>query len=103
MGDTLRFAGRMQLITMKPHNALSSTAYALANPGKEYLILQPEESAESFSVTLEPGTYHVEWFNVADRKTKKDDSLVVEQTSKQTFAAPFTAGPAVLYLSVLNT
>ena len=103
MGDTLRFAERMQLITMKPQNALSSTAYALANPGKEYLILQPEESAESFSVTLEPGTYYVEWFNVADRKTKKDDSLVVEQTSKQTFTAPFTAGPAVLYLSVLNT
>lgn len=34
MGDTLRFASRMRLIAMAPRSDLSSTSYALANPGK---------------------------------------------------------------------
>ena len=32
MGDTLRFAGRMNLVEMEPRGDLSSTGYALANP-----------------------------------------------------------------------
>ena len=39
MGDTLRFAERMNLIAMEPRGDLSSTGYALANPGEEYLVL----------------------------------------------------------------
>ena len=34
MGDTLRFAERMNLVEMEPRGDLSSTGYALANPGK---------------------------------------------------------------------
>jgi hypothetical protein len=98
MGDTLRFAERIRLIDMEPRNDLSSTGYALANPGEEYIFLQPEETAESFSVVLEVGTYDVEWFGVADRKTKKVDELAVKEADKITFTPPFQSGPAVLYL-----
>ena len=42
MGDTLRYAERMDLIAMLPRGDLTSTGYALANPGREYLILQPD-------------------------------------------------------------
>jgi hypothetical protein len=39
MGDTLRFATRMNLLAMEPRGDLSSTGYALASPGEEYLVL----------------------------------------------------------------
>jgi hypothetical protein len=52
MGDTLRYAQRMRLIALQPRDDLSSTAYALAHPGEEYLVLQPSETADPFSVTL---------------------------------------------------
>ena len=68
MGDTRRYAERMGLIDMEPRGDLSSTGYALANPGVEYLVLQPSRPA-AFTVTLEPGTYAVEWFDVDERGT----------------------------------
>jgi hypothetical protein len=63
LGDTRRYAERMNLIEMVPHADLASTGYALANPGKEYLVLQPADKAELFTVTLATGTYTVEWFS----------------------------------------
>lgn len=98
MGDTRRFADRMQLIDMEPRADLSSTEYALASPGKEYLILQPEAAEPSLSATLETGTYEVEWFNITERKTTKADELVVEEAGKITFASPFDSSTSVLYL-----
>jgi hypothetical protein len=41
MGDTLRFAERMNLIQMQPREDLGSTGCALANPGQGCLVLQP--------------------------------------------------------------
>ena len=64
MGDTLHYAQKMDLLHMEPRGDLSSTGYVLANPGEEVLVLQPSESAEAFNVTLEAGTYSVEWFSV---------------------------------------
>jgi hypothetical protein len=58
MGDTVRFANRMELLAMAPRGDLASTRYLLADPGVEYLALQPEPG-ETFTVTLEPGTYEV--------------------------------------------
>jgi hypothetical protein len=100
MGDTLRFSERMQLINMEPRNELSSTSYALANPGKEYLILQPEGSATPFSVQLKAGTYTVEWFSVADRKTKKVNKLIVNGSNRVSFTPPFATDESVLYLKL---
>jgi hypothetical protein len=34
---------------------LSSTGYALVDPGREYLVLQPQEHGGLFAVTLEAG------------------------------------------------
>lgn len=98
MGDTLRFAERMQLVDMKPSKQLSSTEYVLANPGKEYLVLDPEAKESSFSVALEAGTYDIEWFSIDEQDTKKSDTLNVKEAGKITFTSPFTSGPTVLYL-----
>ena len=42
MGDTLRYAEKLDLINMEPRGDLTATNFALVNSGKEYLVLQPE-------------------------------------------------------------
>jgi len=98
IGDTLRYAEKMNLIAMEPRGELSSTGYVLANHGEEYLILQPSEAAEPFNLTLDAGTYAVEWFSVKDRETKEAGKMTVD-TGSTKFTTPFPkAGPAALYL-----
>ncbi len=98
MGDTRRFAERMNLIDMRPRDDLSSTGYVLANPGQEYLVLQPTAAAP-FTVTLEPGTYAAEWFSVDDRTTLNAETTTVERSTAAGFHPPAEAsGPSVLYL-----
>jgi DNA-binding CsgD family transcriptional regulator len=53
---------------MAPRTDLSSTGYALANPGQEHLVLQPGGGGR-FTVLLEPGTYAAQWFSIQSRNT----------------------------------
>jgi hypothetical protein len=99
MGDTVRFAERMNLRTMEPGGDLTSTGYALADPGEEYLVLEPGDTGDPFTVTLDAGAYAVEWYSVSSRETMAADEVKVEGSTAITFSAPFEpAGPAVLYL-----
>ena len=93
LGDTHRYAEKMNLGTMTPQRALSSTGYCLANAGKEYLVYQPSSGA--FTVNLSPGTYAVEWFDPAARRTTSGGTLTGQ--GETAFAPPF-AGNAMLYL-----
>jgi hypothetical protein len=100
MGDTRRFAERMHLLDVEPRGDLSSTGYALAKPGREYLILQPGKVALPFSVTLEPGSYRAEWFSVGTRATQGAEDMTVRTAGTVMFRSPFAdPGPAVLYLN----
>jgi hypothetical protein len=99
MGDTLRYARRMNLLAMEPRGDLSSTGYVLANPDQEYLVLQPSEITDPFTVRLGVGAYIVEWFSVDRRETKAAGNVTVEIEGSTSFTAPFAEpGPAVLYL-----
>jgi len=98
MGDTRRYAERMNLIAMTPRGDLSSTEYALANPGREYLVLQPNATGDSVSVDLVPGPYTAEWYNITSRETRSTAQTSVTRESWVTVKSPFGAGPAVLYL-----
>ena len=99
MGDTLRLARQMDLLAMEPRNDLSSTGYALAHPGEEYLVLQPLESADPITVYIEAGTYSVGWHSVASRETRDAGPVKVENQGSTTFSAPFAEdGPVALYL-----
>ena len=99
MGDTLRFAERVNLIEMQPLAGLSSTGYALANPGEEYLVLQPSGAADPFTVLLEPGTYSPEWFGIEARQTVPGEATTVDRSTATSFRRPSELpGPAVLYL-----
>ena len=100
MGDTRRYAERMKLIDMVPHGDLTSTGYALAYPGTEYLVLQPNETNDAFEVRLAAGSYGVEWYNVKTRETKQARKVRVDRDGSVRFTSPFAVpGPAVLYLS----
>lgn len=99
MGDTLHYAQQMKLIDMEPRDDLSSTRYALANPGNEYLVLQPSETTDPFTVTLAVGTYEVKWYRVSSREEVKAGNVTIENSTETSFSAPFKAAePAVLYL-----
>ena len=99
MGDTRRFAERMNLIAMEPRDDLSSTRYALANPGEEYLVLQPSDARDSFTVTLEPGTYAIEWFSLETRASFPGEELTLDRATDLSVEAPVEeSGPIVLYL-----
>jgi hypothetical protein len=99
MGDTRRFAERMQHIEMAPRGDLSSTGYVLANLGTEYLVLQPSETAGPFTLEVAAGACTVEWYSVASRETMEADTLRVERSTTISLSAPFdAAGLAVVYL-----
>jgi hypothetical protein len=99
MGDTRGYAERIGLIDMVPRGDLASTAYALANPGSEYLVLQPSETGDAFKVELEAGTYAVEWHDLGSRGSEPGESVTVGATETVRFKPPFAdPDPAVLYL-----
>ena len=98
MGDTRRYSERIGLVDLEPRLDVSSTRYALANPGQEVLTLEPTGDGAAFSVTLQPGTYDVEWFDVDKRTTETADAIDVAADGPVAFTAPFTGAPAVLYL-----
>jgi hypothetical protein len=99
MGDTRRYAERMALVAMEPRGNLSSTGYALVNPGEEYLVLQPSATTDPFTVTLSAGSYAVEWHSVNRRETRTGDQITSVREEDARFTAPFAeAAPVVLYL-----
>jgi hypothetical protein len=100
MGDTVRWAERIGLREMAPSGELASSGFALANPGVEYLVLQPDEDANGVEVELEAGTYHVEWFSLADRESRDGADLTVDAGRHMLSRPADTDGPVVFYLRV---
>ena len=99
MGDARGFAERISLTTMQPHTDLSETRFALADPGNEYLILQPSETGGPFSITLAPGRYAVEWHSLGSRETVYGTTPTVADGNPISVSAPFeVAGPVVAHL-----
>jgi hypothetical protein len=99
MGRARTYAQKIDLAAATPRSDLSSTAYCLAIPGKEYLVYKPGDS-KSLTVSLTAGAYEFEWYNpttgaVAGRGTFRTTE------SGRPFAAPFE-GDAVLYLKRRN-
>jgi hypothetical protein len=99
MGDTRRYAESIDLVNMQPRRDTASTGYVLANPGTEYLVLEPRGEGAVFTVDLPAGSYRVEWFDVTTREAAMGEPLTVESPSAVEFTSPFPPGPAVLYLS----
>ena len=87
---------------MAPGGDLTSTGYALVNPGNEYLVLQPAGSGTPFTVDLSAGHYAVEWFTVHGRQTIPGDAVTVDTARTVQFTAPAPNGRAIiLYLRAI--
>lgn len=100
MGDTRRYAERIDLIGMAPRGDLTSTGYALAHPGKEYLILQPGGTSEVFTAELPAGGYTADWYAIDERTSLAGDEVTVPSDGLVKFTVPSTIqGPAVLHLA----
>jgi hypothetical protein len=98
MGDTREFAERIGLVTMQPSPEVSETRFALADPGNEYLILQPGETA-AFTVILASGQYAVEWHSLRSRQTVPGTTLIVGDAEAISLSVPSeVAAPAVVHL-----
>ena len=52
MGMTLAYANRVDLSSMRPRGDLASSAYCLANPGKEYLVYLPFQAHKLESMPI---------------------------------------------------
>jgi hypothetical protein len=89
----------LRLADTTPQGELASTGYALANRGREYVVLQPSDEAEPFTVELAAGTYDVEWFAVGARTTTKGERLSVARDGTVRLSAPDAVrGASVLHL-----
>jgi hypothetical protein len=98
MGYTRIYAEKMNLAEMKPHNALSSTGYCLANPasqGAEYFVYLPSNGTATVDLSAALGKLNVEWFDPCTGKTTYTDA--VTGGVAVSFTAPFE-GDAILYI-----
>ncbi len=97
MGQTLSYARRVNLAAMAPRADLSSPAYCLANPGKDYLIYLPQGGDVTVDLSAAPGPLVAEWFNPRTGVASKGGRL--QGGARRSLRAPF-AGDAVLYLAL---
>jgi hypothetical protein len=103
MGATRRLADRLPLGAMEPCGELSSTGYALADPGRAYVVLILDAGRQPLTVELEPGAYACGWSSIDGRDQIAHDRLEVAHPGPVTFAPPMPFGPAVLCLTELFT
>ncbi len=96
MGYTLEYANRMNLIKMVPENNLASSAYCLAEKGKEYLVYLPEGNEVTVNLTDASRDLKVEWFNPNTGETLKQGKIMGGHVP--IMKSPFGADDAVLYL-----
>lgn len=95
MGQTLKYARRINLAHTTPRGDLTSSAHCLAHPGSEYLVYKPSGGAFTVNLGASPVTYRVEWFRPANGVYSRAPEITASGT--QNFTPPFT-GDAVLYL-----
>ena len=100
MGDTRRYAERMDLAAMTPQPELASTGYCLANVGKEYLIYLPEGGGVTLDLRGGRGAFAVEWFLPQVARTFPGAHPLIGGDYTVT-EAPYT-GDAVFYLCRLE-
>lgn len=96
MGLTLKVANQINLVSMIPHNELSSTAYCLANPGNAYLVYLPDGDKVTVDLSNAVGKLNVQWLKPAEETIIKGRKIIGGK--KQELNAPFS-GDAILYIT----
>jgi Family of unknown function (DUF6298) len=95
LGQTRRYAQRIDLASARPRGDLSSTGYVLASPGREYLVYQPETASFTVDLRRTPAFFAAEWFDPAFDRTIEGGTVAGGAVAE--FTPPFE-GQAVLHL-----
>jgi hypothetical protein len=98
IGQTGRYARRLNLANVVPSGSLSSTGWCMAWIGNQYIVLRTATSG-AFTVDLSGAsgkTFNVEWLNV-NADTATSSGTVAGGSATQSFTAPFN-DVAVLFL-----
>jgi hypothetical protein len=95
MGRTRRYAGRIDLRHAEPRGDLASTRYALARPGREYLVLQPDRGRFWVDLGSRAATWTGEWLEPAGSRVVR---FRARRTSGRSWFTPPWTSPAVLLL-----
>lgn len=96
MGHARRLAERVNLAASRPMDALASTRYCLANPGKEYVVFLPE--GDAVTVNLQAGRYRLEWIHPETGATLGTGEVSAGGGEERFVAPRAGAGAAVLLL-----
>lgn len=100
MGDARSYAIRLDLRNCIPHTSLSSTGFCVANPGSQYLALQPSTGA--FTMTMAAGTYKYEWFDPTNRVVNGTGTVTIVSSGSHTFTPPFSGAAVLLLQSIVG-
>lgn len=99
MGHIVSLSRRADLKNMKPRNALSSTQYCLAHPGKEYIVYYPHFTEKAtINLSEVEGELEMEWFIPSLNRTIKAPATI-QGGYFRVIEAP-TSMDAVLYLKL---
>lgn len=97
MGYIKKYADKMDLKNMLPHDELSTARYCLANPGKEYLFYLPTGGKATIDLSHDStALYEAEWFIPILNQTLNGSELI-KGGYYTVVESPFV-GDAVLYL-----
>jgi hypothetical protein len=99
MGQTRRYAERIDLTKAIPQPSLATTGYCLAKVDAEdpqYLVYLPEAGSVTVDLSGTSGALAVEWFHSETGETSKGKT--VQGSGSVRFQTPFSAQDAVLYL-----
>ena len=96
IGNTRRYASRIDLASMRVAPEYASTLYCLANVGRDYLAYMPEGDSVRMDLSDTDGTFAVEWMEAIEGTVTAGG--VVQGRDWRHLYVPFV-GPAVLYLN----
>jgi len=94
LGQTNRYAQRMDLRRAVPRTDISSTGFALADPGREYLIYCP--TGGELTAEIEPGNYAFEWLACRSGEISESGEIELPAGTSE-FTCP-VSGRCALYL-----
>ena len=97
MGDTRRYAERVDLIAMHADVTARLDRLRAGQPRRRVPRARTRR-AEPFTVALPPGTYEVDWFDVTSRTAAGGDLLTVRDSGPTELTSPFRTEPGVAHL-----
>jgi hypothetical protein len=95
MGQTRKYAEKMNLAAALPHPELASSQFCLADPGKQYLVFLPRAGEVDVDLSAAAATFNAEWLRPIDGTVLP--AAPVQGGAKSMLKTPFK-GESVLYL-----